>query len=37
VRLEQQMATLRRGIGRLIDSYADAVIDKAELNRVSPA
>ena len=30
VRLEQQMATLRRGIGRLIDSYADAVIDKAE-------
>ena len=30
VRLEQQMTTLRRGIGRLIDSYADAVIDKAE-------
>ncbi|MER8837013.1 hypothetical protein [Mesorhizobium sp. M0909] len=24
------MATLRRGIGRLIDSYAEGVIDKAE-------
>ncbi|MER8576370.1 recombinase zinc beta ribbon domain-containing protein [Mesorhizobium sp. M1409] len=30
VRLERQMATLRRGIGRLIDSYAEGVIDKAE-------
>ena len=30
MRLEQQMTTLRRGAGRLIDSYADGVIDKAE-------
>lgn len=30
VRLERQMATLRRGIGRLIDSYAEGIIDKAE-------
>jgi len=30
VRLERQMATLRRGIGRLIDSYAEGVIDKVE-------
>ena len=30
VGLERQMATLRRGIGRLIDSYAEGVIDKAE-------
>jgi site-specific DNA recombinase len=30
VRLERQMVTLRRGIGRLIDSYAEDVIDKAE-------
>ncbi|MER9902753.1 recombinase zinc beta ribbon domain-containing protein [Mesorhizobium sp. M0130] len=30
VRLERQMASLRRGIGRLIDSYAEGVIDKAE-------
>ncbi|EHK52297.1 resolvase-like protein, partial [Mesorhizobium alhagi CCNWXJ12-2] len=29
-RLERQMASLRRGIGRLIDSYAEGVIDKAE-------
>ncbi|MFD2052011.1 recombinase family protein [Mesorhizobium calcicola] len=29
-RLERQMATLRRGIGRLIDSYAEGIIDKAE-------
>jgi site-specific DNA recombinase len=28
--LDRQMATLRRGIGRLIDSYAEGVIDRAE-------
>jgi site-specific DNA recombinase len=30
VRLNHQMTTMRRGIGRLIDSYAEGVIDKAE-------
>ena len=30
VRLGQQMTTMRRGIGRLIDSYAEGLIDKAE-------
>jgi site-specific DNA recombinase len=30
VRLDHQMTTMRRGIGRLIDSFADGVIDKAE-------
>jgi site-specific DNA recombinase len=30
VRLDRQMTSLRRGIGRLIDSYAEGVIDKAE-------
>ena len=30
LRLDRQIATLRRGIGRLIDSYAENVIDKAE-------
>ena len=30
IRLDRQMTTLRRGIGRLIDSYAEGVIDKAE-------
>lgn len=29
-RLDQQMTTLRRGIGRLIDSYAEGVIGKTE-------
>jgi site-specific DNA recombinase len=29
-RLAQQMTSLRRGIGRLIDSYAEGLIDKAE-------
>src|SRR5215210_9594651 len=29
-RLDQQMRVLRRGIGRLIDSYAEGVIDKSE-------
>src|SRR4029077_5389877 len=30
LRLDRQIATLRRGIGRLIDSYTESVIDKAE-------
>ena len=30
VRLNQQIMTMRRGIGRLIDSYAEGLIDKAE-------
>jgi site-specific DNA recombinase len=30
VRLDRQMTSLRRGIGRLIDSYAEGVIDKTE-------
>jgi site-specific DNA recombinase len=30
VRLHQQITTMRRGIGRLIDSYAEGLIDKAE-------
>ena len=30
VRLDRQMTTMRRGIGRLIDSYAEGIIDKAE-------
>ena len=30
VRLNHQLTTMRRGIGRLIDSYAEGVIDKAE-------
>ncbi len=30
VRLNHQMTTMRRGIGRLIDSHAEGVIDKAE-------
>jgi len=30
VRLERQIAALQRGIGRLIDSYAEGVIDKTE-------
>ena len=30
-RLDRQSATLRRGIERLIDSYAEGVIEKAEL------
>jgi len=30
VRLGQQMTTMRRGTGRLIDSYAEGLIDKAE-------
>jgi site-specific DNA recombinase len=29
-RLNQQITTMRRGIGRLIDSYAEGLIDKAE-------
>jgi site-specific DNA recombinase len=29
-RLDQQMAILRRGVGRLIDSYADGILDKVE-------
>ena len=29
-RLDRQIATLKRGIGRLIDSYAEGVIDKTE-------
>lgn len=37
VRLERRMTTSRRGIGRLIDSYAEGVIDKAEFNHVSLA
>ena len=30
VRLNHQITTMRRGIGRLIDSYAEGIIDKAE-------
>ncbi len=30
VRLDRQMAALRRGIGRLIDSYAEGFVEKAE-------
>ena len=30
VRLNHQMTTMRRGVGPLIDSYAEGVIDKAE-------
>ena len=30
VRLNHQLTTMRRGIGQLIDSYAEGVIDKAE-------
>jgi site-specific DNA recombinase len=30
IRLDRQMTSLRRGIGRLIDSYTEGVIDKAE-------
>jgi site-specific DNA recombinase len=30
IRLDQQMATMRRGVGRLIDSYAEGLIDRAE-------
>jgi site-specific DNA recombinase len=30
VRLEQQITAMRRGIGRLIDSYAEGIIEKAE-------
>jgi len=30
VRLDRQMTSLRRGIGRLIDSYAEGVIEKKE-------
>ena len=30
VRLDHQITTIQRGIGRLIDSYAEGVIDKAE-------
>ena len=30
VRLDRQMTSLQRGIGRLIDSYAEGVIDKTE-------
>ena len=30
VRLSQQIATMRRGVGRLIDSYAEGLIDKTE-------
>src|ERR1035441_1343875 len=30
LRLDRQIATLRRGIGRLIDSCTESVIDKAE-------
>src|SRR3954452_3221032 len=29
--IDRQIAKLRRGIGRLIDSYAEGIIDKAEL------
>jgi site-specific DNA recombinase len=29
--IDRQLAKLRRGIGRLIDSYAEGIIDKAEL------
>ena len=29
VRLNHQVTTMRRGVGRLIDSYAEGVIDKA--------
>lgn len=31
--LQAQIGKLRRGIARLIDSYADGLIDKDELNR----
>jgi site-specific DNA recombinase len=30
IRLDRQMTSLRRGIGRLIDSYTEGVIDKTE-------
>ena len=30
LRLDRQISSLRRGISRLIDSYAEGVIDKAE-------
>src|SRR5208283_4450302 len=30
VRLNQQITTMRRGVGRLIDSYAEGLIDKTE-------
>ena len=30
IRLDRQMTTLRRGLGRLLDSYTEGVIDKAE-------
>ena len=30
IRLDRQMTSLQRGIGRLIDSYTEGVIDKAE-------
>ena len=30
-RLDQQMTTLRRGIGRLIDSYAEGIIEKGRV------
>jgi site-specific DNA recombinase len=30
VRLDRQITSLRRGIGRLIDSYTEGVIDKTE-------
>jgi len=33
VRLNQQITTMRRGIGRLIDSYAEGLIDKTEFER----
>jgi site-specific DNA recombinase len=30
LRLDRQISSLRRGVSRLIDSYAEGVIDKAE-------
>ena len=35
LRLDRQIATLRRGIGRLIDSYAENVIDKRSSSHAS--
>ncbi|MER8389944.1 zinc ribbon domain-containing protein [Mesorhizobium sp. M1380] len=37
VRLERQMASLRRGMGRLIDGYAEDVIEGGIITAVSPA
>jgi site-specific DNA recombinase len=37
VRLDRQMTSLRRGIGRLIDSYAEGIIDKTEFHTTGVA